>query len=68
MGLVSILQIQNSAWVETGLFPTDTPPNSKQHSAEFNKLRVTTWVSEMEDLRDVILWVTNHSLKMSNTL
>ena len=45
-----------------GLFPTDTPPNTKQNSAEFNKLRVTTWVSEMEDLRDVIIWVTKHSL------
>ena len=38
-----------------------------QHSAQFNKLRVSTWVSEMEDLRDVIIWVTNHSLKKSKT-
>ena len=37
-----------------GLFPTHTLQNSK--------LRVSTWVSEMEDLRDVIIWVTKHSL------
>ena len=33
-----------------------------QHRAEFNKLRVSTWVSEMENLRDVIIWVTKHSV------
>ena len=39
-----------------------------QHRAEFNKLRVSTWVSEMENLRDVIIWVIYHSLKKSKTL
>ena len=50
-----------------GLFPTTK--QQTQHSAEFNKLRISsTWVSEMEDLKDVIIWVTNHSLKKSKTL